>query len=53
MNTATVDSPSLEPGAAPQLMSRGMLLRASIVFLLLSTTVLQRFGLNLGTTRPT
>jgi hypothetical protein len=48
MNTATVDSPSLEPGAAPQLMSRGMLLRASIVFLLLSTTVLQRFGLNLG-----
>lgn len=43
--TAPID---LDPLDADRTRHQGMLLRGSIVFLLLSTTVLQRFGLNFG-----
>lgn len=49
MSTAALDHTPIEPYASRRWLPHGTVLRWSIVFLLLSTTVLQRFGLNLGT----
>lgn len=48
MSTAALDHSPIEPYASRRWLPHGTVLRWSIVFLLLSTTVLQRFGLNLG-----